>query len=65
MKYSDKEQSGINIVSYKALTVEANQTTVMLLISAGSYTHWMCIELVTEMAELLSDSLSTTDYKEF
>ena len=37
----------------------------MLLISAASYTHRMDIELVTEMTVLLTDSLSTADWKIF
>jgi uncharacterized protein YigA (DUF484 family) len=57
--------SGENIVSYKTLTVNTNETTAMLLISAASYTHRMDTELVTEMTVLLTDSLSTADWNTF
>jgi hypothetical protein len=58
-------QTGQNIVSYKALTVKTNETTAKLLISAASYTHRMDTDLVTEMTVLLTDSLSTADWKTF
>ena len=37
----------------------------MLLISAASYTHWRGYEKVTEITVLLTDSLSTADWKGF
>jgi len=46
VKYWEQKPSGQNIVSYKALTVKPNETTVMLLLTADSYTqhralsHW-------------------------
>jgi hypothetical protein len=49
----------------KALTVTANESTAMLFISAISYTEWMGYELVTEITVLLTDSLSTADWKTF
>jgi hypothetical protein len=58
-------QFGQNNALYKAHSVKITKTTTMLLISAASYTHWMCTELVTEMAVLLTDSLSTADCKAF
>ena len=58
-------QTGQNIVAYKALAVKTNKTTAMLLISAATYTHRRDIELVMEMTELLSESLSTADWKAF
>jgi len=35
-----------NTVLYKALNFRANETTVMLLISTASYTHWIYTDLV-------------------
>ena len=35
----------------------------MLLIPAVSLKHWTCTELLTEMAKLSKDRLSTTVYK--
>ena len=35
----------------------------MFLISAVSYKHWTCTELLTEMAILSNDRLATADYK--
>jgi hypothetical protein len=58
-------QTGQNIVAYKTLTVKTNETTVMMLVSAASYTHRMDTDLVTEMTVLLTDSLSTADWKTF
>ena len=57
--------SGQNIVSYNTLTVKANTTTTMMLISAASYTLWVGYVLDTEMVVLLTDSLSTADWKAF
>jgi hypothetical protein len=56
---------GQNIALYKVTSTKSNKTTAMLLISAASYTHWMGCELVTEMTVLLTDSLSTADWKAF